>query len=76
MITPVKLMGGSNPALLDTGPMISIIPLGELIKARNEGFDIDSLQPIDNYETEPVFDVKQSHDFSESGIDRCRNWRG
>ncbi|VDP02988.1 unnamed protein product [Heligmosomoides polygyrus] len=57
---PVKLLGGSNAALLDTGSMISIIPLGVLVRAKQKGFDIDSLEPIDKKEIEPVFDASNN----------------
>ncbi|VDL70758.1 unnamed protein product [Nippostrongylus brasiliensis] len=59
-ITQANLLGGSNQALLDTGSMISIIPLGVLVKAKRRGFDIDSLEPIDKKEIEPVFDASNN----------------
>ncbi|KAL6742239.1 hypothetical protein Aduo_015408 [Ancylostoma duodenale] len=40
--------------------MISIIPLGVLVRAHQQGFDIDSLQAIPKEEIQPVFDASNN----------------
>ncbi|KHJ87064.1 hypothetical protein OESDEN_13169, partial [Oesophagostomum dentatum] len=55
-----KLLGGTTPALLDTGSMISIVPLDVLVRAYNRGFDIDSIEPIPKEEIDPVFDASNN----------------
>ncbi|KAL6734307.1 hypothetical protein Aduo_004863 [Ancylostoma duodenale] len=40
--------------------MISIIPLGVLVRAHQRGLDIDSLQAIPKEEIQPVFDASNN----------------
>ncbi|KHJ97255.1 zinc knuckle [Oesophagostomum dentatum] len=50
------------PALLDTGSMISFVPVGVLVRAKKRGFDIDSLEVLPKKEMEPVYDAYDSSD--------------
>ncbi|KHJ99572.1 zinc knuckle [Oesophagostomum dentatum] len=44
-------------ALMDTGSMISIVPVGVLVRAKKRGFDIDSLEVLPEKEMEPICDA-------------------
>ncbi|EYC41411.1 hypothetical protein Y032_0569g65 [Ancylostoma ceylanicum] len=52
-----NLLGSRTSAILDTGSMISIIPVGILAQAKRKGFDVDSLKVIDDEEMEFVYDA-------------------
>ncbi|EYC16536.1 hypothetical protein Y032_0033g2708 [Ancylostoma ceylanicum] len=52
-----KLLDARVPALLDTGSMISIVPVGVLIRAKSRGFDVDCLEVIPESEMESVYDA-------------------
>ncbi|KAK5966835.1 CCHC-type domain-containing protein [Trichostrongylus colubriformis] len=47
-------------ALVDTGSMISIIPIEVLARAQDRGFDVDSLAVVPKSELKPVFDASSN----------------
>ncbi|VDL84330.1 unnamed protein product [Nippostrongylus brasiliensis] len=54
LVGQLNLLDGSCPALLDTGSMISIIPIEVLAQAKERGYDVDALQLIENSQLRPV----------------------
>ncbi|KAL6723285.1 hypothetical protein ANCDUO_10410 [Ancylostoma duodenale] len=52
-----KLLDARVPALLDAGSMISMVPVGVLIRAKCRGFDVDCLEVIPEKEMESVYDA-------------------
>ncbi|KAK6016362.1 zinc knuckle [Ostertagia ostertagi] len=52
-----KLLDMSVPAILDTGSMISIMPVGVLARAKKSGFDVDSLEMVPRESMVPVCDA-------------------
>lgn len=57
MDTLVDLLGRRTSAMLDTGLMNSIIPLGISAQAKRRGFDVDGLEVIGKEEIEPIYDA-------------------
>ncbi|KAK6055522.1 zinc knuckle [Cooperia oncophora] len=57
IMVPVRLLGDRCTALVDTGSMISIIPLKVLAKAQDRGWDVDSLKVVPKSRLKPVFDA-------------------
>ncbi|VDP04324.1 unnamed protein product [Heligmosomoides polygyrus] len=60
MTATLSLLGGESPALLDTGSMISIIPVETLAKVQDRGVDVDALQFLQKSELRPVFDASNN----------------
>ncbi|KAK6019494.1 hypothetical protein OSTOST_14870 [Ostertagia ostertagi] len=56
----VRLLNGENPALIDTGSMISIVPVEVLGKAKDRGFDVDTLKLVEKSQLAPVFDASEN----------------
>ncbi|KAK6025353.1 zinc knuckle [Ostertagia ostertagi] len=56
----VSALNERVPALIDTGSMVSIVSIGLLAKAQDNGFDVDSLRVIDREALNPVFDASGS----------------
>ncbi|KHJ96328.1 zinc knuckle [Oesophagostomum dentatum] len=52
-----KLMDMRVPAMLDTGSMISIIPVGLIAQAKRKEYDIESLKLVEGREVVPVCDA-------------------
>ncbi|KAK6012773.1 zinc knuckle [Ostertagia ostertagi] len=52
-----RLLNMSVPAILDTGSMVSIMPVGVLARAQKTGFDVDSLEVIPKGSMVPVLDA-------------------
>ncbi|KHJ79202.1 hypothetical protein OESDEN_21158 [Oesophagostomum dentatum] len=52
-----KLTDMRVPAMLDTGSMISIIPVGPIAQARGKGYDVESLKLVEGREMVPVCDA-------------------
>ncbi|EYC18252.1 hypothetical protein Y032_0028g1760 [Ancylostoma ceylanicum] len=59
-IKRVRLLNGTANALLDSGSMISIIPLKVLAEAYDRGYDVDSLERVDERDMEAVFDASNN----------------
>ncbi|KAK6026636.1 hypothetical protein OSTOST_07384 [Ostertagia ostertagi] len=57
IVKQLRLLGGNNPALLDTGSMVSVIPVEILAKARDRGFDVDALKLVEKSQLAPVLDA-------------------
>ncbi|VDP44095.1 unnamed protein product [Heligmosomoides polygyrus] len=55
-----RLLDTRIPALLDTGSMISIVPVGVLARAKDRGVDVDSLEVIPARERMPVYDASNN----------------
>ncbi|XGW05283.1 hypothetical protein V3C99_016006, partial [Haemonchus contortus] len=53
----VKLLGMTASALIDSGSMVSIIPITLLEKAQANGFDVDALPTFSAKELGPVYDA-------------------
>ncbi|KAK6044692.1 zinc knuckle, partial [Cooperia oncophora] len=60
VIASLNLLDRTAPALIDTGSMISIIPVGVLAKAQDNGYDVDALQLIEQDRLSPVFDASDN----------------
>ncbi|VDL65430.1 unnamed protein product, partial [Nippostrongylus brasiliensis] len=56
----LRLLGLVAPALIDSGSMVSIIPVGLLEKAQKRGFDVDSLETISHLDIDPLFDASDN----------------
>nr|CDJ95103.1 gag, pol and env protein precursor [Haemonchus contortus] len=56
----VNMLNERVRALIDTGSMISIVPIGLLARAQDNGFDVDSLTVIDRETLEPVYDASNN----------------
>lgn len=56
----LNLLGFVAPALIDSGSMVSIIPIGLLEKAQRRGFDVDSLATTSSREISPLFDASDN----------------
>ncbi|RCN48711.1 zinc knuckle [Ancylostoma caninum] len=56
----VKLLNTRLPAILDTGSMINIIPVGVLARAKDTGADVDRLEVIPENEMVPVYDASNN----------------
>uniref|UniRef100_A0A7I5E602 RNA-directed DNA polymerase n=1 Tax=Haemonchus contortus TaxID=6289 RepID=A0A7I5E602_HAECO len=56
----VNMLNERVRALIDTGSMISIVPIGLLARAQDNGFDVDSLTVIDRKTLEPVYDASNN----------------
>ncbi|CAJ0608728.1 unnamed protein product [Cylicocyclus nassatus] len=50
-------LGLKVPAILDTGSMISIVPVGVLARAKKAGYDVDVLEMISDRKLNPVYDA-------------------
>ncbi|KAK6017783.1 zinc knuckle, partial [Ostertagia ostertagi] len=57
VVKQVTLLGSKNPALIDTGSMVSVIPVEILAKAQNRGIDVDALKLTEKSQLAPVFDA-------------------
>uniref|UniRef100_A0A7I4YDV5 CCHC-type domain-containing protein n=1 Tax=Haemonchus contortus TaxID=6289 RepID=A0A7I4YDV5_HAECO len=57
MSVKTKLLDMRVSAILDTGSMISIMPVGMLARAQKSGFDVDSLEVVPKESMVPVFDA-------------------
>ncbi|KAK6044780.1 zinc knuckle [Cooperia oncophora] len=53
----VNMLSARVRAVLDTGSMISIVPIAVLAQAQRSGFDVDSLEMISNSDMVPVYDA-------------------
>ncbi|XGW16659.1 hypothetical protein V3C99_001814 [Haemonchus contortus] len=53
----LKVLGEQCQALVDTGSMISIVPVELLAKAQDKGVDLDSLSMIPKAKLKPVYDA-------------------
>ncbi|VDL83320.1 unnamed protein product [Nippostrongylus brasiliensis] len=60
VVTQVSLLGESVPALVDTGSMISIVPVEILALAQDRGYDIDSLRTVSKSKLAPVYDASNN----------------
>ncbi|VDO18786.1 unnamed protein product [Heligmosomoides polygyrus] len=60
MLVSAKLLQKQVPAILDTGSMISIVPVGILARAQDAGFDIDSLEVLPRESMGPVYDASNN----------------
>ncbi|KAK6021093.1 zinc knuckle, partial [Ostertagia ostertagi] len=56
----VSMMNERVSALIDTGSMVSIVPVGLLARAQKNGFDVDSLTVIDQKTLDPVYDASNN----------------
>ncbi|KAK6026331.1 zinc knuckle, partial [Ostertagia ostertagi] len=57
---PLEVKGERCEALVDTGSMISIVPVGLLARIQDKGFDVDSWTMIPKSELRPVFDASNN----------------
>lgn len=55
-----KLLDTRSPALLDTGSMITIVPVGVLAKTKDRGSDVDGLEVIPARERMQVYDASKN----------------
>uniref|UniRef100_A0A7I4YW91 Gag-pol polyprotein n=1 Tax=Haemonchus contortus TaxID=6289 RepID=A0A7I4YW91_HAECO len=53
----IRLLGLTAPALIDSGSMVSIIPINLLEKAQEKGYEVDTLPTITESEVGPVYDA-------------------
>uniref|UniRef100_A0A7I4XU34 Reverse transcriptase domain-containing protein n=1 Tax=Haemonchus contortus TaxID=6289 RepID=A0A7I4XU34_HAECO len=60
IVMEINLLEESYKALVDTGSMISIIPIGVLAKAQERGFDVDTLSVVPKAKLRPVFDASNN----------------
>ncbi|XGW19754.1 hypothetical protein V3C99_003527, partial [Haemonchus contortus] len=60
MTVEAKVLDLRVPAIVDTGSMISIIPVGILARAQKEGYDVDSLEVLSEDSIIPVFDASRN----------------
>ncbi|KAK6016205.1 zinc knuckle, partial [Ostertagia ostertagi] len=56
-VKELSMLGGSYPALIDTGSMISVVPVNILAKAQDKGVNVDALRLVENSQLTPVFDA-------------------
>ncbi|VDL68809.1 unnamed protein product, partial [Nippostrongylus brasiliensis] len=56
----VGVLDTKVPALLDTGSMVSIVPIGVVARARKRGFDVESLELIRSEWQKPVYDASNN----------------
>ncbi|XGW13384.1 hypothetical protein V3C99_000035, partial [Haemonchus contortus] len=57
---PLQLLDEKCEALIDTGSMISIVPVELLAKAQDKGFDLDSLVMVPKSKLKPVVDASNN----------------
>ncbi|KHJ76077.1 hypothetical protein OESDEN_24304, partial [Oesophagostomum dentatum] len=55
-------------AMLDTGSIISIIPVGLIAEARKRGFDFMSLELVEDSKMEPVYDASAAVNNTEERV--------
>ncbi|KAK6031471.1 zinc knuckle [Ostertagia ostertagi] len=60
IVIPLKFLGEQCNALVDTGSMISIIPIEIVARAQDRGFDVDSLSVVPKSKLKPVFDASNN----------------
>lgn len=60
IVGSVRLLGEEYPALIDTGSMISIVPVEVLGSAMDRGYDLDALPLVQTKALMPVFDASNS----------------
>ncbi|KAK6022583.1 zinc knuckle [Ostertagia ostertagi] len=60
VVKQLCLLGGKSPALIDTGSMISIIPVQVLAEAQDRGFDVDTLKLVNKSQLVPVYDASNN----------------
>uniref|UniRef100_A0A7I5E5B3 RNA-directed DNA polymerase n=1 Tax=Haemonchus contortus TaxID=6289 RepID=A0A7I5E5B3_HAECO len=53
----IRLLGLTAPALIDSGSMVSIIPINLLEKAQEKGYEVDTLPTLTESEVGPVYDA-------------------
>ncbi|CAJ0606662.1 unnamed protein product [Cylicocyclus nassatus] len=53
----ISMLNLQVPAILDTGSMISIVPVGVLARAKKAGYDVDVLEVIPDRKLNPVYDA-------------------
>ncbi|EYC44211.1 hypothetical protein Y032_0468g2007 [Ancylostoma ceylanicum] len=56
----LEVLGENLPAMIDSGSMISILPVGVLARAKKSGFDVDTLEAIEVEGTLPVYDASNN----------------
>ncbi|KAK6016736.1 zinc knuckle, partial [Ostertagia ostertagi] len=56
----VSMLKERVPAQIDTGSMVSIVSIGFLAKAQDNGFNVDALEAIDQEALDPVFDASNN----------------
>ncbi|KAK6030980.1 zinc knuckle [Ostertagia ostertagi] len=57
VVVSINLLDRENQALVDTGSMISILPVDILRKAQDSGYDVDALELVEESSLSPVFDA-------------------
>ncbi|KAK6016934.1 zinc knuckle [Ostertagia ostertagi] len=57
---PLNILGEKCQALIDTGSMISIVPVKILAEIQDKGFDLDSLVMVPRTKLKPVFDASDN----------------
>ncbi|KAK6017468.1 zinc knuckle [Ostertagia ostertagi] len=57
VVKQLSVLGAMIPALIDTGSMVSVIPVNILAKAQDRGIDVDALKLIEVSQLAPVFDA-------------------
>ncbi|VDO25396.1 unnamed protein product, partial [Heligmosomoides polygyrus] len=57
MVAPVRVLGSKEKALLDTGSMISIVPVELLARARDRKVDVDSFKFLEKSKLTSVHDA-------------------
>ncbi|KAK6031379.1 hypothetical protein OSTOST_02472 [Ostertagia ostertagi] len=76
VMVPLHVLGEKFQALIDTGSMISIVPVQILAKIQDRGFDLDSLIMVPKSKLKPVFDASDNRmDFLAASKERLRRWR-
>ncbi|KAK6041588.1 zinc knuckle [Cooperia oncophora] len=60
VVASLTLLDRTSSALIDTGSMISIIPVDVLAKAQQDGYDVDALEVIEECRLSPVFDASDN----------------
>ncbi|KAK6019603.1 zinc knuckle, partial [Ostertagia ostertagi] len=60
IVKQLNLLGGRHPVLIDTGSMISVIPVETLAKAQDEGMNLDALKLVKESQLAPVFDASDN----------------
>ncbi|KAK6010697.1 hypothetical protein OSTOST_24249, partial [Ostertagia ostertagi] len=81
-VMELSLLGGRYPALIDTGSMISAVPVEILAKAQDRGVNVDALRFVAKSQLPPVFDASTNRmeflgavyiggQSSKEGIEAC-----
>ncbi|VDO31495.1 unnamed protein product [Haemonchus placei] len=72
----VSMLNERVRALIDTGSMLSIVPIGLLARAQDNGFDDDSLTVIDRETLEPVYDASNKEMEFLGGVSKAVKMEG